>query len=252
MDSGGDTQQSSSQNDPWKPAQPYIKDYLGQAKGQFNKPFQFNDGDQIAPFSPEQQLGLSMTTNRAINGSPVMNAAQQNAYGTLNGSFMSPDSNPWLQANVGQAMDDVTGRINSQFNNNNFGGTAHQETLGRNLGEVGSNMYGANYDAERSRQMQTMGMAPQMAAADYQDATALLGVGDARQGLAQRYLDQSSGLFNQNNGYGQQQLDAYGNAVRTGLGAGSQTTQTSPNPNQSSGTANLIGTGLMAASMFGF
>lgn len=252
MGGGGDTQTSTSQNTPWEGAQPYITNYLSRAKTQSNTPFQFNDGDQIAPFSPEQQLGLGMTTNRAINGSPVMNAAQQNAYGTLNGDFMSPNSNPWLQANVGQAMDDVTGRINSQFNNNNFGGTAHQETLGRNLGEVGSRMYGDNYNSERARQMQTMSMAPQMAAADYQDATALLGVGDARQGLAQQYLNQANGLFNQNNNYNQTQLDAYGNAVRTGLGAGSTTTSTSPNPNQGSGTANLIGTGLMAASMFGF
>jgi hypothetical protein len=248
---GGETQTSTSNNEPWSGVQPYITDYLKKAQTQSNTPFTFNSGDQIAPFSPEQQYGLGMTTQRAINGSPVMNAAQGNAYNTLQGNFMSPDSNPWLKQNVDTAMGDVQGRINSQFNNNNFGGSAHQENLTRDLGKVSGQMYGANYEQERARQMQTMGMAPQMAESDYRDAQALLGVGDARQQLSQSYLDQANGLFNQNKDYPQQQLDAYGRAVGVGMGAGGTNTTTSPNPNQRSGIADMIGTGLSVASLFG-
>lgn len=247
---GGGSQTSTTTNTPWAGVQPYITDYLKQAQGQNQKPFDFNDGDQIAPFSPEQQYGLSMTTQRAINGSPVMNAAQGNAYNTLQGNFMSPDSNPWLKQNVDTALGDVQGRINSQFGNNNFGGTAHQEGLTRDLGRTAAGMYGANYDQERSRQMSAMGMAPQMAESDYRDAQALLGVGDARQGLAQSYLDQANGLFGANNNYGQQQLDAYGRAVSIGMGAGGTSSTTSPNPNQRSGIADLIGVGLGVKSIF--
>jgi hypothetical protein len=247
---GGEKQTTTSKNEPWSGAQPYITDYLKKSQTQSNTPFSFNSGDQIAPFSPEQQYGLGMTTQRAINGSPVMNAAQGNAYNTLQGNFMSPDSNPWLKQNVDTAMGDVQGRINSQFNNNNFGGTAHQENMTRDLGKVSGQMYGANYDQERSRQMSAMGLAPQMAESDYRDAQALLGVGDARQQLSQRYLDQANGLFNQNQAYPQQQLDAYGRAVGVGVGAGGTSTQTSPNPNQRSGIADLIGTGVSIASLF--
>lgn len=247
---GGGSQTSTTVNTPWSGVQPYITDYLKRSQDQSNTGFDFNEGDQISPFSPEQQYGLSMTTQRAIDGSPVMNAAQGNAFNTLQGNFMSPDSNPWLKENVDTAMNDVTGRINSQFGNNNFGGTAHQETLGRGLGQVAAGMYGQNYDSERARQMQTMGLAPQMAESDYRDAQALLGVGDARQQLSQSYLDQANGLFNQNNQFPQTQLDNYGRAVSIGMGAGGNSSTTGPNPNQRSGIADLIGTGLSAASLF--
>jgi hypothetical protein len=252
MDGGGDTQQSTSSSEPWKGVQPILTDYLNQGQAQFNKPFSFNSGDQIAPFSPEQQYGLAATTQRAINGSPVNLAAQNNATATLNGDFMSPDSNPWLKGAYDTAANAATGRVNSIFNNNNFGGTAHQETLGRNLTELGDSIYGGNYQQERGRQMSAMGMAPQLAETDYRDMQALLGVGDARQGLAQQYLNQQNSLFDSNNNYKQQQLDNYGNVVRTGMGAGGTSTSTSPNPNQSSGVANLIGGGLSIAGMMGW
>lgn len=241
---GGDTQTSVQKADPWIGVQPYITDYLKGAQDQYKKPFSFSQGDTIAPFSPEQELGLSFTTERAINGSPVMNAAQGNAYNTLTGGYMSPDSNPWLKDNVNTALDAVQGRINSQFNNNAYGSTAHQETLQRGLGQVASGMYGDNYNRERQFQQGAMQLSPTLAESDYRDAQALLGVGDARQQLAQKYMDAANGLFTNNNNWNQTQLDNYGRAVGTGMGAGSTTTTTAPNPNQSNGIADLIGTGL--------
>src|SRR3990167_8712220 len=97
-----------------------------------NQPYQYYSGDRIAPFSPEQQLGMGLTTQRAMSGSPLLNAGQQNATDTLTGNYMSPDSNPWLRSNVDRAMGDVSSRVNSMFGNDNFGSTAHQELLTRN------------------------------------------------------------------------------------------------------------------------
>lgn len=238
---GGSSQTQSTTVTPWKGVQPHLTDYLKQSQTQQGTPFQFNAGDQIAPFSPEQQYGLAATTQRAIQGSPVNMAAQNNAYGTLQGDFMSPDSNPWLKQNVGRAMDDVQTRVNSQFNNANFGGTAHQEVLSRGLGETAAGMYGENYQQERGRQMQAQALAPGLAETDYRDMQALLGVGDARRGLSQDYLNQANGLFNQNVEYPQQQLDAYGRAIGLGMGVGSNQVSKSPNPNQSSPLAGAIG-----------
>ncbi len=251
MGGGGETQKTTSSTTPWAGVQPSITNYLNQAQTQFNKPFQYNSGDQIAPFSPEQQYGMSATTQRAIDGSPVNAAAQKNITNTLNGDYLSPNSNPWLKANVGQALDDVTGRVNSQFSNSNFGGSANQELLSRNLGATAAGMYGSNYTGERNNQLSAAGMAPTLANTDYQDLNALQGVGAQRQGLSQQYLDQANGLYNNYNGYGQAQLDNYGNAVRTGMGGGSNTTSTSPNPNQSNTLANVAGLASIAAS-FGF
>jgi hypothetical protein len=242
--SGPDNVEQTSKTEPWSGAQPYITDYLKRGKSLSNTPFQYNPGDTVVDFAPETQFGLAATTQRAMQGSPVNLAAQQNATNTLTGQYMSPDSNPWLKGAYDTAANDVTGRINSQFSNDNFGGTAHQEVLTRGLGEVANNMFGGNYQQERGRQMQTMGMAPQLAETDYRDMQALLGVGDARRGLATEYMNAGNQLYNDYINDPQKKLDNYGNVVRTGMGGGATTTSTSPNPNQSNGVANLIGTGL--------
>lgn len=223
---GGGQTQTVQKADPWTGVQPYLKDYLSQGQSQYNTPFKFNGGTQISPFSPEQQYGLAMTTQRAIQGSPVMNAAQGNAFDTLTGQYMNPDSNPWLKGTVDQALNDVTGRINSQFNNNNFGSSAHQELLSRSLGETAGNLYNQNYQQERARQQQMVGLSPTLAETDYRDAQALMGVGDARRGLAQDYLNQANTAYQNYLNYPQSQLDAYGNVIRTGMGAGGTTTTT--------------------------
>lgn len=246
---GGDTQSQTTTVSPWSGVQPYITDYLARAQNQSKVPFQFNQGDQIAPLSPEQQYGLSGTTQRAIQGSPNNLAAQGNNFNTLTGAYMSPDSNPWLKQNVDTALGDVQSRVNSQFNNNNFGSSAHQETLTRNLGQTAAGMYGSNYDQERGRQMQASALAPTLAETDYRDMQALTGVGDVRRGLAQDYLNQANGLFNQATGYNQQRLDNYGRAVGLGMGVGSNQTSTSPNPYQSSPIAGAIGGGLAGYSL---
>lgn len=248
---GSDSVEQTTTNTPWSGVQPHIKSYLSQANQQNKKAFDFNQGDQIAPFSPEQEYGLTATTQRAINGSPVLNSAQKNAYDSLEGKYLTPDSNPYLKQNVDRALGDASSRVNSQFNNSNFGGSTHQEMMTRNLSDTAAGIYGQNYTTERQNQLNYSGMSPQLAETDYRDAQALMGVGDARQGLAQQYLNQANGLFDANNNYGQEQLNNYGNAVSIGLGAGGTSTSTAPNPNQSSPIAGLIGGGLSLAGLLG-
>lgn len=231
---------TSTTTTPWSGVQPYLKDYLQQGQQVSQTPFQFYSGDQIAPFSPEQQMGLGMQTQRAIQGSPVASAAQRNITNTLQGQYMTPETNPWLQTGVNQALGDVRGRIGKQFGNASFGGVADQGMLARNLGAAEANVYGQNWEDERMRQMQAAGMAPTLGNLDYQDIAALQGVGGVRQQLAQDYLNQASGLYGDYIGYPAQQLDAYGNVVRTGMGGGSTTTGTAPGaakPNRLAGAA---------------
>jgi hypothetical protein len=150
---------------------------------------------------------------------------------------------------VDTALGDVQSRVNSQFNNNNFGSSAHQETLTRNLGQVASGMYGDNYQQERGRQLQASALAPTLAETDYRDLQALASVGDTRRGLAQDYLNQANGLFGNYVGYPQQQLDNYGRAVGVGMGVGSNQSTSSPNPYQSNPIAGAIGGGLAGYSL---
>jgi hypothetical protein len=249
---GGSTQTSTQTSAPWSGAQPYITDLLARGQKVTKSPFDFYNGDNIAPFSPEQQLGFGLQTQRAMAGSPTLNAGNNQLTSTLNGDYLGPNTNPWLKGNVDQAMDDVTGRVNSQFNNSNFGSTAHQETLQRGLGDVAESMYGGNYQAERGRQVGAIGMAPSLANADYMDAQALQDVGAQRQGLANQYLGNNQNVYNQSVQHPYDQLSRYASIVNPAAGYGGTSTMTSPNPNQRNGFADLLGVGLSAAGMFGF
>jgi len=241
---GGGSQSTTQTMEPWSGVQPYLKDYLALGQSTTQRPFNFYNGDTVAGFSPEQELGFNLQTQRALAGSPTLNAANTNLTNTLSGNYLSPDSNPYLKSNVNTALNDVQSRINSQFNNNNFGSTAHQETLQRGLGEQANALYGQNYTNERNNMMQGTSLAPTLANADYMDAAMLQGVGAQRQGLANQYLGNSANTFNAAAQFPYEQLQRYGNVVSQGTGQGGTTTSTAPNPNQSSGAANVLGGGM--------
>lgn len=249
---GGGSTNTVQKADPWKGVQPYIKDYLAKGQSLIDSPYQFYSGDTIAGFSPEQEQGMRLATQRAMYGSPTLEAANTSVTDTLSGKYLNPETNPYLKATVNQAMGDVQSRINSQFNNNNFGSSAHQELLTRNLGDVANNIYGQNYTNERNAMNSLASLAPTLAGADYGDAQQLMNVGAQRQGLAQQYLNQAQNQFNQAQQYPYQQIDRYGNMVSIGMGAGGTTTsnstgQTASNPLTGALGGAAAGAGLASA-----
>lgn len=247
---GGDTPDTQTQKvEPWSGVQPFLKDYLQLGQNVTKNPYQFYNGDTVAGFSPEQEAGMNLGTQRALAGSSTLNAANNNATSTLNGDYLSPDSNPYLKQNVSRAMDDVQTRVNSQFSGNNYGGSANQELLTRNLGDVANSMYGDNFARERNNQMQTMNLAPTLAGADYQDANYLQTIGAQRQNLANQYLGNSATKFEGAANWPYEQLQRYGNVVSQGTGVGGTTTMTGPKQ-QSSPLAGALG-GAAAGSTFG-
>lgn len=241
---GGESQTTVQKADPWEGVQPYLKDYLQLGQQVTQNPYNFYNGDTVAGFAPEQELGFNLGTQRALAGSPTLNAANTNIAGTLQGNYLSPESNPYLQATADRALGDVQSRINSQFNNNNFGSTAHQETLQRGLGEQANALYGQNYANERGNQLQAAGLSPTLAASDYADANYLQGIGAQRQGLANQFMGNAATQFGNAANFPYEQLQRYGNVVSQGTGQGGTTTSTAPNPNQSNPIAGALGGGL--------
>jgi hypothetical protein len=237
--SGGGTQTTIQKNDPPAYVQPYATSYLDRANNLSGQPFNPYAGQRIAGLTPEQQQGLNLTSQRALSGSPVTNAAKSNLEATLRGDFLSADSNPYVRGTIEKAMGDVQSRVNSQFSGNNFGGTAHQEWLGSQLADTALPIYAQNYDNERTRQMQANLFAPQMAQSDYNDLSALLGVGDVRQANSQQGLDFLYDQWQQQQQHPYNQLSFLGGAIAGSPGM--QSTTTGPNPYQSNRTATALG-----------
>jgi hypothetical protein len=191
-------------------------------------------GPTLAGITPEQEAGLGMATQRALTGSPVTQAAQNQAVQTLQGGYQ----NPYIDSMVKQTQDDVMARFGPQLAKN-WGNSGIQQTLAGTLADAGNRVRYQGFNDERSRQMQAMGLAPSLVAGDYADAQALTGVGDFRRGYAQDILNLGQQEYN----YPREQLGILQSALGSATG-GSQAT-TGPNPNQSSPAASALAGGLL-------
>jgi hypothetical protein len=125
------SQSSKSKQDPWKPAVPYLKDFLSQT-GQVGK-------DAGQGLTPSQQTAFEQLKGNALEGSPFISQQQQlvsdlyntqdrtgivgDAYKSLqghlgdyaSGKYLDPMSNPQMQAMLQQVGDDAWNRTNAMF-----------------------------------------------------------------------------------------------------------------------------------------
>ena len=94
--------------DPWAPAQPYILDTMRGAKQLYNSDAgkYFFPGNTSVPTSWDTAYALDAMRNRAVYGSPLNSAAQNQALNTIQGDYFNP-TNDFYQSG-----------INGGFNNN--------------------------------------------------------------------------------------------------------------------------------------
>lgn len=234
-------------------AQPTAQNLLTRGEALSNTPYQQYGGQRIADMTAQQQAGLGMTQDIALNGTPGTNAAQQNYADTMSGSYMSPDSNPYLKGTVNQALNDVQTRVNSQFNNSNYGTTAHQETLQRGLSQAANDAYGQNYQAERANQMKGQLIAPQMQNMAYSNAQNMVGVGDIYRQENQDRLNMQYGDWAAQQNQTYRQLDVLANSLGAAVnGQGNvQSAGYANNPYTTNRYANAIGGGLAGGALGG-
>ena len=72
---------------------------------------------------------------------------------TLQGNFLSPDSNPFLESTFNRAADLTRGRLDSEFSGAGRNLGAAQPARSEELQTLASNIYGGNFQAERDRQL---------------------------------------------------------------------------------------------------
>lgn len=292
-----------SKSEPPAFVQPWSEVLMQRGASLSESPYNPYTGQKLAEQSPETAWGLNMTANRAISGSPLVNEAQQFLGQTVAGGYGAPTTynpymgattavganaysgaNPYLENSINRALGDVQSRVNSQFNNANYGSTAHQETLARMLGDTSNAMRLQDYtqqqalaesdiarrmaaqqgdlsrnatlgEAAANRQMEAYNMdmvnrmraamfAPQMAQQDYADAQALLGVGDARRALQQEQLNQMLADWTEAQQDPYKKLDTLASTISTASGGYANSASSAPNPYQTSPVAGMIGGGM--------
>jgi hypothetical protein len=133
----------------------------------------------------------------------------------------------------------------------NTGNLRYQDYLGQQgLAESQAQRNQAAFDAERQRQVGSLGASQTLSNQPYTDAMQLLGIGDIQRTQSQDMLNAKyQNLLNKQN-WPLQNLDILQNAIRTTMGGGGSSVQSAQLPKVSN-TGSLIGGGLAGMQLGG-
>jgi hypothetical protein len=154
----------------------------------------------ISP-SQQTQAALQAQQTRALQGNPLLPAAQQQQQSVIGGQYLA--NNPFFnqalqgagQAATAQYFDAINQAQSGASQAGRFGSGAQEKlfnragtTLANSLANTAGNLAYQNFAAERGRQEQAAAGAPQLAMADYGDIAQLANVGQTAEDYQQAAL----------------------------------------------------------------
>jgi hypothetical protein len=256
---GTTTSKTSSELDPT--VRPFVEYGLQEAKGLYQTPGpSYFPGQTYVGPSSQTEAALQAAQTRAMAGSPLTQAAQQQQLGTIGGGYLSA-GNPYLTQALAGPTQQATQAYNDAIKAAQGGASMAgrygsgvsadiQNRAAQTLSNTLANKYGelafGNYQTERARQEAASGLAPQMAAADYADIQQLANVGKTSEGYKQTELQSAIDRYNYQQNLPYQKLSAY-----LGAAYGSPMGQVSTSQQQSSGGGKIVCTAMNAEYGFG-
>lgn len=226
-------------------ARGHAQNLLSRGASLSNTPMPVYKGQRSADLNGMQRQGMQMITDRATNGSAIVNAGQANVADTLSGKYLS-GSNPYLGAAIDRASQDVTRNYHGAVNANDatfarsgaFGGSAWQQAnegaqrqLATGLGDVATQMRYQDYGNERQNQIGAQQTALTYGQQPYMDAAQLQGAGATQYGYDQQKLSDAQDLFNEEAQSPYKSLDVLANTIRGAVGGGGSVSQVGPGAN---------------------
>jgi hypothetical protein len=181
---------------------PYVQYGLNEAVDLYKSgvPNYYPGQTYISP-SQQTQAALQAQQNRALQGNPLLPAAQQQQQSVIGGQYLA--NNPYFnqalagagQAATAQYFDAINQAQSGASQAGRYGSGAQENlfnragtTLGNTLANTAGNLMYQNYGAERGRQEAAAMNAPQLAAADYGDIAQLANVGQTAEDYQQAAL----------------------------------------------------------------
>lgn len=215
------------------------------AEEQFGVPRAFFPGSSVVPFAPQTEQALRLQEQRALQGSPLNQAAQNTILSTARGDFLNRE-NPAFQALADRLSGDISSRVNASFSGGGrFGSLANREATARGIGDALAPIAFQNFSQERQNQLAASQFAPQLAQNDFADIAQLASVGGSREAQANAMLQDQINRFN----FQQEEPRRRLAELAALIGGGSLgTQQTTTQPVFTNPTANTLGT---AASIAG-
>ena len=215
---------------------PYVTYGLEEAKRQYQAPgAQFFPGQTYVSPSEATQAALQAAQTRAMSGSPIQAAAQQEYLSTVQGRGVNPFLEGALAGTTRQAQEAYTqgvqGLQSKASSMGRYGSSAMgqqvgqaQDIFGRNLAESAGKLAYESAEAERGRQMAAVANAPTYAQADYQDIQKLLTAGQGVESYQQKALQDAINRYNYEQTLPQQKLQQFTNLFTSVPSGGTSTT----------------------------
>lgn len=215
---------------------PYVTYGLEEAKRQYQAPgAQFYPGQTYVSPSESTQMALQAAQQRAMSGSPIQRAANQEYLSTVQGRGVNPFLEGALAGTNRQATEAYTRGVQGLQSNaasmGRYGSNAMgqqvgqaQDIFGRNLAESAGQLAYQSAEAERNRQMQAVANAPAFAQADYQDIQKLLTAGQGVESYQQKELQDSINRYNFEQTAPERKLQQFTNLFTSVPSGGTSTT----------------------------
>ena len=160
---------------------------------------------QVAGFNPYEDTGLTNEFDTAQGQQGGVNAGENLTQQTLEGDYLNPSSNPYLQA-TSQAMAAPTiaeyqnaiapSQMGQAALSGAFGGSADAENqalgqfnLQNTLGNMNEMLYGQNYQNERTNQLNTLNNLGNIESGEQAPSQAELAAGGMQQQQSQNQLN---------------------------------------------------------------
>jgi hypothetical protein len=200
-------------------------DYATQTAAKVNAAgFSPYTGQRNADMNGTQAAGINMIQNRAINGDPVMNQANQTMQQTLQGG----NTNPYLDGMVQKAQNGVMANMGTlQARSGSFGNSGIAQQGMQQMGDIATQMYGNAYNTDRANQMTALGMAPTYGNQAYNDASQLMKAGNQMQAQDQQNKDFQFSQYQDQQNMPFKQMAAYSGLLGSSGATSSSTTQQS-------------------------
>jgi len=208
MGGGGGTQESKTTTQIDPNILPYVTYGLEEGKRLYESgtPSFFPGKTYVEP-SEATTRALGLAEQRALAGSPLTQAAQQQTLATIQGQGVNPFlagaleqanrlSGEQFTRNIQNLQSEAASR--GRYGSSAMGQQAGQaqDIFARALAEQGGQLAYQSAEAERQRQMEATRNAPAMAAQDYADIQRLLTVGGAREQQSAAELQDAINRYN--------------------------------------------------------
>lgn len=202
---------SSGSTSVWKNQQPAFNALYGGAMGNMGQNYQYGQ-NRYAGMGGNTEQAIGAAGGMFRQGQANVGAASGQFQSTMQGDYLSPDSNPYLQQqydvgsrNMTKSFYDATNALGSRMeaSGRSGGGIAGnrqsqlEENLATGLGDFGAQLYGQNYARERGIMAGMAGQAGAINAAGWQNNMGLSASGDREQMNRQGQLQDQNDRFQQ-------------------------------------------------------